>query len=249
MLRTVFTVASHHHPNSSDQVSPWLTVVLPVAIAAVGLLGVFGAAFIAARSAVVVRLIDSNRAIAEEHRAFQRLVVNAVNELALAQGQWMLAIKAAIELAIASVKPGQTKIDLSVPDGGHTSRIESATVKWREAMAEAHLYADEETVHAMEAYDARRAVVVEALNKHQIETAERENNLLLEYDARQIYRLLQITKVKTELAFIGPMRAIRFRKALRNVHEDLVKQHNRAVEFYNDAEADYERTEGERASS
>ncbi|MEL4317926.1 hypothetical protein WJX64_02825 [Leifsonia sp. YIM 134122] len=156
-------------------------------------------------------------------------MVNAVNELGLAQAQVILAAQNAKATAIAAAPPGATSVSFELRDEVRGSRIDAATQMWRQALAEVHLYGDAYTSKAMEALDARRDLVVKAVLAGTFDIAERENDALRTEDSIRIYRLLQLMKIKREQSFIDSMRVVMLRMNLRRVRDQLIVRHNEIV--------------------
>lgn len=200
-----------------------MTYLVPIAVAVVGLLGLAVAAWIAARSAIRVRIVDMLREQGEAERAFQVRTVSAVNELLIAMGQLHLTSKAIIDAATAAAhaqavanRQAVVNVSVQVPhDPDQLKRVTTATTEWRSVIAESHYHADQELAEAIQTWDTQRDAVVRALNSASVRefmTAEAALKRLGEVETRQLYRVLQVRKVQSILRVAHALRVVRLHR-------------------------------------
>lgn len=197
-------------PATTGSVDPWTSALPTVAVAVIGVIGLAFAAWIAARSALRIRLIDLGRADIEDNRDFLARAVAAANELGIAMSRVIDAhernINDALATATQAVKesglpPGGTiQVQFrSEPDPEVMAREARALDAWRAAIAEGHYHADTELSRAFTAYDVQRSKAVEAINsitdRAHIGVARDELKRLREQQGRQLYRALQRSKL------------------------------------------------------
>jgi len=188
---------------------------MPLVVAFVGVVAVAVGAWVAARSALRVRLIDMVREDARDHRSFQIRAVAAVNALGTASAHVIRARLAFMrdkreEARVQMLATGApVKIRLEGPfslSPAEDARVTAATDDWRGILAEGHAFASGGTGDALEAFDVRRAELVNAVNAATVQAdisdairgLEAANVIcddLRSYYARQVYRHLQIEKV------------------------------------------------------
>ena len=192
----------------------WSVVVIPLTVAGVGVVAVAAGAWVAARSALRVRLIDMMREEARDHRSFQIRAVAAVNELGTASAHLIRARltfmreKRDEAHARSIAAGGGAPIVLEGPfdiSPSQDARVAAATDEWRSILAEGHAFASGGTGAALEAFDLKRAELVIAVNDgtaqadisdavRGLEAAARVCDDLRAHYARQIYRQLQVEK-------------------------------------------------------
>jgi cell division protein ZapA (FtsZ GTPase activity inhibitor) len=173
--------------------------VVPLLLALLGIGGIAVGAWIAARSALRSRLIDLNVKEAESERAFGVRAVAVVTDLGIATHHLIEDLKQRSD-ALAKPANGQPVSVMLELDSERTARVAELTDRWRGVMAEAQFHTAGDLAKAFYAFDAQREVVVTTVNAaHEAQdlvNALRECATWREYHARQIYRLLQVDKVK-----------------------------------------------------
>jgi hypothetical protein len=213
---------------------------MPLVVAAVGVVAVAVGAGVAARSALRVRLIDSVREDARDHRDFQVRAVAAVNALGTASAL-------VIRTRLAFLRAQRNKAHAHLIDTGVTTpitleaahfsptedaRVVVATEEWRRILAEGHAFASEATSSALEAFDQKRAELVDAVNVatdrsdisdaiRGLEAADALCEDLRSHFGKQIYRHLQVEKVSgsARMFQLAHMRTLRaFAKQVTAMH-------------------------------
>ncbi len=220
----------------------WSDAVMPLVVAVIGVIAVTVGAWLAARSALRVRLMDMVREDARDHRDYQVRAVAAVNALGTASAHLIRARLAFLRQqrdaarteALAMKAPAtitmEGPFDLS-PD--EDKRVARATDEWRFILAEGHAFASEGTGLALQGFDAKRSELVSAVNEAltQIDVSDAIRGLevaqsicddLRGLQARSLYRELQIEKVAGaarvfRLAHIRRLRS--FAKQVARMHE------------------------------
>lgn len=209
----------------------WSDAVTPLLIAAIGVIAVAIGSWVSARSALRVRLIDTVREDARDHRDFQVRAVAAVNALGTSTAHLIRArlsfLEAQREEARAFLEASDTPSTVTFEGPFNLSpaedaRVAAATVEWRNVLAEGHAFASPETGQALQAFDERRAELVTAVNVattasdisdsiRGLEAADAACEDLRQHYARQIYRNLQVEKVagSSRVFQIAHMRKLR----------------------------------------
>ncbi len=218
-----------------------LAALIPLG-AVLSLIGVLVAAAWAARSAMIVRLLDSQRAAADRFAVFQQDAVAAVNELGLSMARYVEqaqdAVKrGAIEAAKTNPEPatGQIRFDVSL-DPEWQARVTRATDAWRLVLARGHAFAGNGVHEALTAVDEQRAVVVGHLNEHRFSDAKAAADQLRGYEARQVYRRLQVVALAREVAMMRLVQTRRLRREMKRVEAFAVEQLERGEQMIADAE-------------
>lgn len=193
----------------------WSDAVMPLVVAVVGVIAVAVGAGLAARSALRVRLIDSEREDARDHRDFQIRAVAAVNALGTASAHVIRArlafVRARHDEAQAQLLATGVTAPITVDKQSGISpkedaRVAASTEEWRSILAEGHAFASAGTGDALQAFDQRRAELVSAVNAATVqskfadvirglEAADLICEDLRSHYAKQIYRNLQVEKV------------------------------------------------------
>ncbi|KJL37846.1 hypothetical protein RR49_00909 [Microbacterium ginsengisoli] len=178
---------------------PMSAYVVPLVLALLGIAGIALGAWIAARSALRSRLIDLNVKEAEDERAFGVRAVSVVTSLGIATHHLIEDLKRrSDELARpANGQPVTVMLTLDVERSAHVARL---TDEWRAVMAEAQFYTSGDLAKAFYAFDNQRDIVIQRVNgastAADLNAAIEECETLREHSAVQIYRLLQVAKVK-----------------------------------------------------
>ncbi|MDQ1124886.1 hypothetical protein [Microbacterium trichothecenolyticum] len=213
----------------------WNSAVVPLVVAAVGAVAVAIGGWMAARSSLRGRLIDMLRDDERERRAFQVRAVSAVNVLGVATGQLIRArlqglqgIEAGLRAQAAAGASGTVtvNVDADTLSPKEDARVIAATEAWRTVMAEAHVFASDETYTAMRAFDDKRAEVVDAVNAGtqqsdlltaivDLEAAQEACDELRERYTHRLYRELQIEKLTGTASVFFLAHAVLLRKRIR----------------------------------
>ncbi len=198
--------------------------------AVLSLIGVLVAAAWAARSAMIVRLLDSQRAGADRFAVFQQDAVAALNELGASMGRYAEQAQDAVKRGAAEAvraspmpTPGQVKFSVHIDPEWHT-RVARATDAWRLILARAHAFAGGGVHDALTAVDVQRSVIVDLLNDHEFDKAKDATHQFREHEARQAYRRLQVAALEREVAMIRLVQTRRLRRELRKVEAFAIEQ-------------------------
>ncbi len=119
-----------------------LIAYLPLIVAVIGLAGLLVAAAWAARSAILVRLLDTNQQAAERFTVFQQNAVAAMNELGVSLARYAERpndLAAAVREAAENRPAGATSVTISLDDAA-AERVRLATDAWRLCLAQAHAF-------------------------------------------------------------------------------------------------------------
>lgn len=204
ILKVIVVMAGEMQP---DWLGDWL---IPALVAVLGLIGVGVGAWLASGSALRIRLMDLTQRLNETQRDFQIRAVSAVNALgiamALAVEHKSQSLRAIIDDAVAraraaGVAAGTIQFDAEVRLPNELDEgVKAATAAWRAVLAEAQAFTDSTMAAAFEEFDAQRELVVKAANAASdlagLENAMREAERLRGDFGPQIYRVLQLEKVK-----------------------------------------------------
>ena len=183
---------------ASSASDPLGLYVIPLVLALLGIGGIAIGAWISARSALRSRLIDMNVEEADREREFSARAVAAISELSIATHHLIADLqRRGAELAAQTGGPTQAALHL---DPDLVSREQLATDNWRAVPAEAQFFTAGDLGDAFWAFDRQREVVVQAVNRATsaagLAAANGECDKWREYHARQVYRLLQVNKVR-----------------------------------------------------
>jgi len=197
----------------------WLTIVLPVAIAAIGLLGVLAAAVIAARSATRMRLYEANHRRADDFAAFQVRITAALNNLYTTSG----AVLADLDFRLTHAKQqavATSAKEFSVPlmEESMQLRTRQATDDWRKAMASAHMYPIEGLSAAISEIDNLRADFADLMNAGKSEEARRQ---LKQWNLQQVYRYLTVIRVQHDKTLLFTLQTLRLKREIKRAIRQL----------------------------
>ncbi|KAA0960805.1 hypothetical protein FQ142_07945 [Microbacterium sp. ANT_H45B] len=231
----------------------WSDAVVPLVVAAVGVIAVSAGAGVAARSSLRVRLIEMEREEDRDHRDFQIRTVAAVNALGTASAHLIRArlvlLRALRDEARAQMRESGTTTRINVPgpfdlSPDEDTRVATATEQWRSILAEGHAFAAPGTGDALQAFDERRAELVTAINQatlepdisdsiRSLEAAELICTDLRVHYGRQIYRHLQVAKLAASarvfhLAHVWSLGT--FTKRVANMHHADIDSARRLIE-------------------
>lgn len=213
--------------------------------AVLSLIGVLVAAAWAARSAMIVRLLDAQRAGAERFAVFQQDAIAAINELGLSMARYAEQAQDAVARGAANAiqsarEPahGSIKFDVRL-DPEWEARVVRATDAWRLILAQQHAYAGNGVHEALHAIDEQRAVVVDFLNGHRFAEARGAADQLRGYEARQAYRRLQIVSLEREVAMMRLVQTRRLRRDLGRAEAFAIEQLERGEQMIADAEREH----------
>jgi hypothetical protein len=215
-----------------------LAAFLPLLVAVIGLAGLLVAAAWAARSAIMVRLLDANQQYAQRFGVFQQSTVAAMNELGLSMAHYAehpADLAAAVNEAAARRPPGTKEITLTLDDAA-AERVRVATDAWRLALAEAHGFADQKLDRALAAVDVQREAVVQHLNAKRYDEARDAVEQLREHQVRQAYRRLQIVGVRLQVGSIQLLRTRSLRGYLKRAEDHLQAELARGENLISDVE-------------
>jgi len=218
-----------------------LAALIPLG-AVLSLIGVLVAAAWAARSAMIVRLLDSQRAAADRFAVFQQDAVAAINELGLSMARYIEQAQDAVNRGAADAikaapepAPEQIKFDVRL-DPEWQARVTRATDAWRLILARGHAFAGNGVHDALSAVDEQRAVVVEYLNKHRFGDAKTAADQLREYESRQVYRRLQVVALEREVVMMRLVQTRRLRREMKRAVAFAIEQLERGEQMIADAE-------------
>lgn len=230
----------------------WSDALIPLLVAALGAGAVAIGAGIASTSALRVRLIDMVREEEKDRQAFHVRVVAAVNRLGTASAALNRARLAALNarlnearrLAASGEQPGQIMIPGGLISPTEDARVATATDEWRAVLAEAHVFASEETGAAMRAFDEQRAALVTAENNavvipdlllaiRAMESAGSIGDDLRSTHAKRIYRALNAEKRNGaakvfHMAYVG--RPGKLAKQIYDLHRDTEAERRAATD-------------------
>lgn len=235
-MTTLTAIATVPDANAFD-----LAALIPLG-AVLSLIGVLVAAAWAARSAMIVRLLDSQRAAADRFAVFQQDAVAAVNELGLSMARYVeqaqgAVTRGAVEAVKATPEPTSDPIKFDVRlDPEWQARIVRATDAWRLILARGHAFAGNGVHDALTAVDEQRAVVVGHLNERRFSDANDAADQLRGYEARQVYRRLQVVALEREVAMMRLVQTRRLRREMKRVEAFAVEQLERGEQMIADAE-------------
>jgi len=218
-----------------------LAALIPLG-AVLSLIGVLVAAAWAARSAMIVRLLDAQRAGAERFAVFQQDAVAAINELGLSMARYAeqaqdAVARGAAQAIQAAQEPasGSIKFDVRL-DTEWQARVVRATDAWRLILAQQHAYAGNGVHEALHAIDEQRAVVVDLLNAHRFTDARAAADQLRGYEARQAYRRLQIVALEREAVMMRLVQTRRLRREMKRTEAFVIDQLKQGEKLIEDAE-------------
>ncbi|APZ34774.1 hypothetical protein BOH66_11360 [Microbacterium aurum] len=221
-----------------------LAALIPLG-AVLSLIGVLIAAAWAARSAMIVRLLDSQRAAADRFAAYQQDAVAAINELGLSMARYIEQAQDAVKRGAADAikaapepAPDQIKFDVSL-DPEWQARVTRATDAWRLILARGHAFAGNGVHDALAAVDEQRAVVVGHLNKHRFGDAKSAVDRLREYESRQVYRRLQVVALEREVTMMRLVQTRRLRREMKRAEAFAIEQLQRGEQMIADAEREH----------
>jgi hypothetical protein len=216
--------------------------IAPLAPALLGIVGIALGSWIAARSALRSRLIDFNVKEAEDERAFDIRAVSVITELSMASHYGIddmltrgteLARQHAGTDRIANAKPATVELRL---DPVLMKRVHTLTNHCRETLAEAQFYTAGELAEAFYAFDARREVVVRAVNGSDgpadLRAAQRECDGFRDFYVGQIARLLQVDRMRgrARIYHLAQVRRLRrFAKSLAGALQEQMDEGGRIV--------------------
>ncbi|MEJ1086727.1 hypothetical protein WDU99_00170 [Microbacterium sp. Mu-80] len=212
---------------------------LPLIVAAIGLTGLLIAAAWSARSAIIVRLLDSQRDTSQRFAEFQHEAVAAMNELAVAMSRYIAQpgdIAAIAEEVAQRRPPGAQSVTISLGDTAQ-ERVRVATDRWRLTLARAHEFSGQPLSDALSAVDSQREVVVNRMNAKQWDDARDANERMLSHEIRQAYRRLQIVAMEYQIASAQLLRTRLLRRYLRRWEQHMQNERQRGEDMI----ADYER--------
>jgi hypothetical protein len=178
-----------------------IVLVVPLGLAVLGVVGVAVGAWMSARASLRGRLIDINEREAGIQRAFGIRVVAAVSELGIATAQ---IIDDGLERGILEARQAQAAGETTVLFAYEESlveRLDSATEEWRTVLAASQYHTTGSLAEALYAFDRQRSVVVHALNaasnRRTLTIAKKESDTLRKYHSGQVFRLLQVDKIRS----------------------------------------------------
>lgn len=223
-----------------------LAALIPIG-AVVSLIGVLVAAAWAARSAMIVRLLDAQRAGADRFAVFQQDAVAAINELGLSMARYAeqaqdSVARGAAQAIQAAPEPasGSIKFDVRL-DPEWQARVVRATDAWRLILAQQHAYAGNGVHEALHAIDEQRAVVVDLLNAHRFADARAAADQLRGYEARQAYRRLQIVALERDVAMMRLVQTRWLRREIKRTKAFAIEQLERGENLIEDAKSEQQR--------
>lgn len=205
--------------------------------AVLSLIGVLVAAAWAARSAMIVRLLDSQRAGAERFAVFQQDAAAAIGELGISMARFIEQIRDAVRAA-KRANPDATNITPEI-DPEWRARVERATDAWRLVLARGQAFAGNGVHEALAAVDAQRAVAVDHMNAFRGREAWDAVEQMREYEARQVYRRLQIVALEREIAMMRLVQTRRLRREMKRAEAFAVEQLERGEQMIADAEREH----------
>lgn len=213
--------------------------------AVLSLIGVLIAAAWAARSAMIVRLLDSQRAAADRFATYQQDAVAAINELGLSMARYIEQAQDAVKRGVADAiktapepAPDQIRFDVRL-DPEWQARVTRATDAWRLILARGHAFAGNGVHDVLTAVDEQRAVVVGHLNKHRFSEAKTAADQLREYESRQVYRRLQVVALEREVMMMRLVQTRRLRREMKRAEAFAIEQLKRGEQMISDAEREY----------
>lgn len=218
-----------------------LIAYLPLIVAVIGLAGLLVAAAWAARSAILVRLLDTNQQAAERFTVFQQNAVAAMNELGVSLARYAERpndLAAAVREAAENRPAGATSVTISLDDAA-AERVRLATDAWRLCLAQAHAFGGQGLADALAAVDRRRESAVQHLNAKRWDEAREAITTLREHDVRQAYRRLQIMGVHGQIGAAQLLRTWSLRNYLRRWEGHLQAEAKRGETMIDDAEREH----------
>lgn len=202
--------------------------------AVLSVIGVLIAAVWAARSAMIVRLLDSQRAGAERFAVFQQDAAAAIGELGISMARFVERTRDAVRAA-KKANPGATEITPEIdPEWG--ARVERATDAWRLVLARGQAFAGNGVHEALAAVDVQRALAIEHMNAYRGREAWDAVEQMREYEARQVYRRLQVAALEREIAMMRLVQTRRLRREMKRAEAFAVEQLERGEQMIADAE-------------
>lgn len=173
---------------------------------------------------------------AEAERAFGTRAVAAVSELGIAMHHVIEdLLKRGLLIAQAATSPSDP-VELHL-DGPLSERVSNATDSWRQVLAEAQFFSSGPLAEAFYAFDRQRQKVVESVNeasgRADLEAALRECANLREHHAGQIYRLLQVEKVRGRARTFHLAHVLRLRHFAKTLTNALQAEIDRGMERVN----------------
>jgi hypothetical protein len=173
---------------------------------------------------------------------FQQDAVAAINELGLSMARYIEQAQDAVNRGAADAikaapepAPEQIRFDVRL-DPEWQARVTRATDAWRLILARAHAFAGNGVHEAMTAVDEQRAVVVEHLNEHRFSDAKAAADQLRGYEARQVYRRLQVVALEREVTMMRLVQTRRLRREMKRAEAFAVEQLERGEQMIADAE-------------
>lgn len=125
------------------------------------------------------------------------------------------------------------------------SREQTATDRWRGVLAEAHFYTAGNLGDAFWAFDKQREVVVQAVNQatnaEDLAAAQAECDAWRDYYARQVYRLLQVDKVRGRGRVYHLAHERRLRGFVKSLAQELQTEMDNGEQLVRDEQKRHER--------
>lgn len=203
--------------------------------AVLSLIGVLVAAAWAARSAMIVRLLDSQRAGAERFAVFQQDAAAAIGELGISMARFVERTRDAVRAA-KKANPGATEITPEIdPEWG--ARVERATDAWRLVLARGQAFAGHGVHGALAAVDVQRALAIEHMNAYRGREAWDAVEQMREHEARQVYRRLQVAALEREIAMMRLVQTRRLRREMKRAEAFAIEQLKHGEQMIADAES------------
>lgn len=212
---------------------------LPLIVAVIGLSGLLVAAAWSARSAIIVRLLDSQRDTSQRFALFQQETVASMNELAMSMSRYIEQPSDLAAIANEVVRrrpPGAASVTVSLNDTTQ-ERVRAATDRWRLTLARAHEFSGQGLSDALSAVDSQREIVVNRMNAKQWDEAREANQRMLSHETRQAYRRLQVVAMEYQIASAQLLRTRVLRLYLRRWERYMDGERARGEQMI----ADYER--------
>lgn len=211
---------------------------LPLVVGIIGLAGLLVAAAWAARSAIIVRLMDSQRDVAQVFTAFQQDAVSSMNELAISMSRYIEQpndLAALAEEVATRQPPGAQSVTIDLSNTAR-ERVRAATDLWRLTLARAHAFGGQSLNDALSAVDRQREVVVNLMNAEDWDAARAANDQLRSHENRQAYRRLQIIAMEHQIATAQLLRRRSLRLYLRKWEKHMMGERTRGEQMITDAQ-------------
>ena len=218
-----------------------LNLTLPIFIAALGLAGVFGASLLSARSALRVRVYDTNKAEADEFGRFRAEIVSAHDEQLAAYLNLLGELRQARMIALSESEDDSSVAHVFEHSSESMSRIENARTAWRAARAKSHIFMDQPLNDALAELESRRNAVVRALNSGDDVASTLELDKMRNQEGLQLFRHLQVADFRRAKALSEILTVVRLRrnlKGLTRIHAHNIAKTLESIESNREVPAD-----------